>query len=138
MVDFVTAISTATQAIGLVNQLRDAQKAYDAAEWKLKVAELCVLADVKNALIDAKEEARAKDDELDKLKRTLTIFHETVEVNGYLYDKDDEGAPTGHAYCPVYIAKDGYMFHLTLPTASSGRDEVCPNCKARYNAFSYY
>jgi hypothetical protein len=101
MVDFVTAISTATQAIGLVNQLRSAQKAINDAEWKLKVADLTsALADLKNALIDAKEEARAKDDELAQVKKTFVKFNETVEVSGFLYDRKEDGMPTGHAYCP--------------------------------------
>ena len=98
MVDFVTAIAAASQAIGLFNQLRDAQKAYDQAEWKLKVADLNgALADVKNALIDAKEEARAKDDELKRLIGTFRAWSVTVEVEGCRYDKREDGSPKGFA-----------------------------------------
>lgn len=137
MVDFVTAIATASQAIGLVNQLRGAQKAYDEAEWKLKVADLNgALADLKNALIDAKEEARVKDDELSAVRKTLAIFHDTIEVRGYLFDRKEDGTPTGHAYCPVCTQKEGRMFHLTT-SWEKGRPEQCPNCEARYDATSY-
>jgi hypothetical protein len=135
MVDFVTAIATASQAIGLANQLRGAQKAYDEAEWKLKVADLnSVLADLKNALIDAKEESREKDDELEKLRKTMKAYADTIEVNGFRYNKLPDGNPVGHAYCPVCIQKSGFMFHLTRGT---GMNEVCPYCKAAYRASVY-
>ena len=40
MVDFVTALATASQALKLLNDLRGIDKAYDQAELKLKIAEL--------------------------------------------------------------------------------------------------
>ena len=137
MVDFVGAIATATQAVKLLNDLRGIDKAFESAESKLKIAELNgALADLKNALIDAKEEVRSKQSEFKLLEDNFLVFKETVEVQGFRYDKKDDGTPVGHPYCPVCIQKHGYMFHTT-PSSKPGRLEECPSCKATYQA-SYY
>jgi hypothetical protein len=132
MVDFATAFVTASNALKLVNDLRGIQKAYDEAEWKLKVAELNgAIADLKNTLVDAKQELAAKDEELKLLEDNFLIIKETVEINGFKFDKKDDGTPTGHAYCPVCMQKEGYMFHLTQ-SMKPGRLETCPSCKADF------
>jgi hypothetical protein len=138
MVDFVTAFATAGNAIKLVSELRGIQKAFDEAEWKLKIAELNgALAELKNALIDAKQELSTKDEELKLLGDNFLVLKDTVETNGYRYDKKPDGQPTGHPYCPVCLQKDGYMFHTTLVWAEPGRPEQCPHCKAKYQATVY-
>jgi len=51
MVDIMTALATASQAIKLTQDLRGIDKAMDAAEFKLKIADLTsVLSDIKMAL----------------------------------------------------------------------------------------
>jgi hypothetical protein len=51
MVDIMTALATASQAIKLANDLRGIDKAMDAAEFKLKIADLTLaLSDIKMAL----------------------------------------------------------------------------------------
>jgi hypothetical protein len=137
MVDLAAAIAVATQTISTLKELRNIDKALNHAEWKLRVAELASsIADLKNALVEAKSEVNTKDEEAIKLRETLKRFRETIEVNGYCYDKKEDGKPIGQPYCPVCIAKGGYMFHLTrLPDV--GRPQVCPNCKARFNEPEY-
>ena len=137
MVDFATAFVTASNALKLVNDLRGIQKAYDEAEWKLKVAELNgAIADLKNTLVDAKQEIATKDEDLKLLEENFLIIKETVEVDGFKFNKKEDGTPVGHAYCPVCMQKDGYMFHLTS-TWEKGRPERCPSCKADFNVTSY-
>jgi hypothetical protein len=95
MVDFVTAIATAGQVIGLLKELGGAQKAFDSAEWKLKLAEVNgLVADLKNALVDANAEARAKEEELNNLRKRFAVFADTIEVNGHRYEARD-GKPGG-------------------------------------------
>jgi rubrerythrin len=132
MVDFVTAIATAGQAIGLVKELAGAQKAFDAAEWKLRLADLnSLVADLKNALVDANAEAKSKEDELKLLRLNFLAHQETVEVKGYRYDKTADEKPTGHPYCPVCIQKHGLMLHTTT-IWEQGSPDQCPNCRAKY------
>jgi hypothetical protein len=59
--DINIALTTAGEALKIVNQLWGVQKAFNEAEWKLKVAELNgALATLKNAIVDAKEELKLK------------------------------------------------------------------------------
>jgi hypothetical protein len=137
MVDLNIALTTAGEALKIVNQLWGVQKAFNEAERKLKVAELNgALATLKNAIVDAKEELKNKEDEVAALKKSFAVFNETVEAYGYQFDKKSDGTPTGHAYCPVCIQKEGRMFHLTT-TWRPGRPEECPNCKAHYSVTHY-
>jgi hypothetical protein len=136
VVDFTSALATAGHALKLVTDLRGIQKAFDEAEWKLKVAELNgALAELKNALVDAKEQAKVKNEEIKILEENFLILKETVEVNGFKFDKTADGKPNGHAYCPVCIQKEAYMFHLT-PTWEKGRPEQCPKSKAKFQVTS--
>jgi hypothetical protein len=134
MVDFVTALATAGQAIKLAQDLRGIDKALDAAEYKLKIADLTsALADLKNALVEAKEEAKGKEEEFKALEANFLILKETVLFEGYQYDKGPDGKPSGSPYCPVCMQKEGYMFHTTT-TNKAGRPEQCPGCKAEFIA----
>lgn len=127
----MTALATATQAMKLAQELRGIDKAVDAAEYKLKIADLTsALSDIKLALTDAREEIASKDAEIERLRRQFKRSSDTTEVNGYHYDKKSDGSPTGHPYCPVCLEKSGLMFHTT--PSRIGRYETCPNCKADF------
>jgi predicted nucleic acid-binding Zn-ribbon protein len=102
MVDIMTALATASQAIKLAQDLRGIDKAMDAAEYKLKIADLTTaLSDIKIALTDAKTELASKDAEIEQLTKALRRVAELVEYHGYKYDKTPEGGPKGAPYCPV-------------------------------------
>ncbi len=137
MPDLMTAIATAGQAINLVKEL-DGQSGGD-PQRKLKFAEaISLIADLKNALVEANAAAKGQEQEFDTLRRNFRLFTETVEVLGYHYDKDEKGRPKGNAYCPVCMQKDGYMLLLTQ-TQERGRNELqCPNCKAFFNGLSVF
>jgi hypothetical protein len=57
---------------------------------------------------------------------------ELVEHQGYNYDKGKEGRAKGLPYCPVCLAKDGLLIHLTRPPMGT-TTSTCPNCKATYH-----
>jgi hypothetical protein len=87
MVDFALALSTVSQALKLANDLRGIEKAYDAAEAKLKIAQLMSnLADLKITLVDAKDEVATKQAEIDRLTALFKRHTELIEANGYKYD----------------------------------------------------
>lgn len=136
MVDIMTALATASQAIKLANDLRGIDKAVDAAEYKLKIADLTVaLSDIKLALTDARDELHAKSEEIKILENTIARVAETVEVNGYKYLKNAEGKPIGHAFCTVCEQKEGYLFNLA---SGPGRNKFCPSCKSVFGHVSVY
>ena len=116
MVDFITAFATAGQAIKLVQDLRGIDKAVDAAEYNNKIADLTgALADLKFALIEAKDDLAIKDAEIDRLKKQLQRRAELVEHNDYSCDKGKDGQPKGTPHCPVCEKKNG----LPISSASA-------------------
>ena len=129
MVDFVLALSTVSQALKLVNDLRSIEKVYDAAELKLKIADLTgKLADLQLTLVEAKEEIAQKQTEIDRLGNTLKRHADLVEAGGYKYDKNRAGKATGHAYCPV-CEQAGMLIHVATLLDDH---QQCPKCKALY------
>jgi hypothetical protein len=84
--DIMTGLATASQAIKLANELRGIDKAMDAAEFKLKIADLTIaLSDIKLALSEAKETISTKDAEITSLKAQ---FKRNAELVGYDYHSD--------------------------------------------------
>jgi hypothetical protein len=81
---------------------------------------------------DAKEELASKDAEIDKLKKQLQRLADTVEYQGFKYDKGKDGKPKGTAYCPICEPKTGLLFHLNRIADF----DVCPNCNAQFRARS--
>lgn len=135
MADIITALATAGQAVKLAQDLRGIDKAIDAAEFKLKIADLTVaLSDIKLALAEAKEELTAKDAEIAALKKQFQRSAETIEVKGFKYKKGEDGKPRGAAFCPVCEQKHGQFYHLTR---LMGKD-FCPHCKAAFERVMIY
>ncbi len=136
MVDFVTAFATASQALKLVQDLRGIEKAFDAAELKLKIADLTgALADLKMTLTEARDEIQSKKEEIKFLEEQLLLVAETIEANGYKYRKGLDGTPAGHAFCPVCQQKEGMLIQLVT---GPERNEFCPNCKGAFGHVSVY
>jgi hypothetical protein len=135
MVDIITALATASQAIKLAQDLRGIDKAVDAADYKLKIADLTsALSDIKLALSDAREELSAKDREIDTLKQQFKRSADTVEKHGFKYKKGSDGEPRGTPFCPVCEQKSGHLFNLTRIAGK----EICPNCKAVFGMGAHY
>jgi rubrerythrin len=137
MPDLMTAVATAGQAIGRLKEI--GEQPLDEAQRKLKLAEtMSLVADLKNALVEANAEARSKDQEIDTLRKNFRLFTSTVEVLGYHYDRDDKGRPKGSAFCPVCMQKEGYMLLLTGTQERGRPEQQCPNCKAFYSGLSVF
>jgi hypothetical protein len=59
--DIMVGFSAVSQALNIAKQLKEFEKQFDSAEFKLKIAELySTLADAKIGLVDAKETIDAK------------------------------------------------------------------------------
>jgi hypothetical protein len=133
----MTGLSAVTQALNVANWLRGIEKGYDAAEFKLKIAELnSALADAKLALADAKTEMESKQAEIEVLIAQFQVRIAAVEYNGYKYERGPDGKSVGYPYCPV-CESNGKM---TQTTYSGGNrfDVCCPRCKAVYRGVSHF
>jgi len=128
MVDYVSALGTAAQALKLVQDLRNIEKAFDAAELRLKVADLTVaLADLKIALTEARDEVQSKVSEIARLKALMVRTADMTEFKGFKYVKGSDGKPRGHAFCSVCEQKQGLLFNLAI---GPGGNQFCPHCKS--------
>jgi hypothetical protein len=141
MIDWPLALSTASQAIRLANDLRSIDKEISEAELKLKIANLTsALADLKITLTDAKGDAAEKDAEIDRLKALhRRVTEGTVEMYGYRYRKrtDGKGPAAGNPFCDVCFQKQGLLIE-TAQLREPGRPLQCPNCKAKYGDLRTY
>jgi hypothetical protein len=129
--DIMTGLSAVTQASNIVKWLRGVEKEYDAAEFKLKISDLySALTDAKMALADAKIEIESKQAEIEALRAQFQVRANTVEYEGYKYERGSDGKPVGYAFCPV-CESNGKMIRTTYVGGMS--DKVrCPQCKAAY------
>lgn len=141
MIDWPLALSTASQAIKLVNELRSIDKELSQAELKLKIADLTTaLADLKITLTDARSDAAEKDTEIARLKALQRrLADETVELYGYRYRKRKDGKEggAGNPFCDVCLQKWGLLIETTQ-LHDPGMPLQCPNCKAKYGDLHTY
>jgi hypothetical protein len=136
--DFMTIIATATKSLEIVKAIKDIDKQIGEAELKAKAAELLSnLADLKIALVEAKEEAAAKDSEIAKLKNAFQLRNDCVRHYNFLYDKSADGKPQGQPYCTRCEQIDGVMIKVTYDEGMRG-DAICPQCKTKYRHVQVY
>jgi phage-related tail protein len=135
MFDVMTALATASQAVKLTQDLRGIDKAMDAAEFKLKIADLSgALSDIRIALADAKEELSSKQSEIDALKKKFARIEDTVQYQGYKYSKAPDGTAKGAPFCPVCEQKQGIMIHIV----DFRNVENCPSCNSKYKNLRFF
>lgn len=136
MVDFVLAAQAVSAGLNVLKELSKAEKEYDKAALKLKIAELSsALATVQITLSEAQSEAAKKDAELEKLRQNFKQKIEMVEFRGFHYRKGSDGKPRGRAYCPRCLDKGVVM--MTVDMHKPGRPCGCPECKSEYQATEF-
>jgi hypothetical protein len=142
MIDWPLALSTASQAIKFVNELRAIDKEVSQAELKLKIADLTgTLADLKVILTEAKGDAAEKDAEITRLKALQRrVTEETVELHGYRYRKrkDEKGPAAGNPFCDVCFQKEGLLIETSFVPGKGIMALQCPHCKATYGQLRTY
>jgi hypothetical protein len=142
VIDWPLALSTASQAIKLANELRSIDKEVSQAELKLKVADLTTtLADLKMTLTEARAEAGEKDAEIARLvKLQRRLADDTVELYGYKYRKRKDGKEggAGNPFCDVCLQKYGLLIETALIPGKGYTAVQCPNCKATYGGLHTY
>lgn len=132
--DIVAALSSATGALKVINELRSINNEFDKAELKAKLADVMNnMSDARMGLVEAGELLSSKEREIDVLKRAIRKRDdETVEVKGYRYRKSPEGMPLGYPYCPICV--DEGFFVITVSMHEPGRPVKCPKCRANFGS----
>jgi len=133
--DFIGAMATATKAIEGLKLLRGLEKSFDEASL-LTIADLTTnLADLKIALGEAKSEAAEKDAEISRLKNEFAFRAEnTIESEGFRYEKSSDGKPQGMPFCTRCEKVDGRLIPIAFTMSKAGNKSVCPQCKADFGA----
>lgn len=124
--DITSGLAAASNALSIADWLRNVGKNYDAAEYKLKIADLlCALADAKLALNQAKENELAHANEVARLKESFERKGTLVRARHHQYFSDAEGQPTGYPVCPSCLVS-GVLVE-TVPKGNF-RSSQCPAC----------
>jgi hypothetical protein len=139
MTTIAEGAAAVTAALSLGKELLNVNKAYNDAEFKLKIAEITAsLATVKMSLAEAQTLMIEKDQESAALKRSVAFKAELIEERGFKYRKNDKGEPTGYAFCQRCEEKESKFYQLT-ESNKAGRPYTCPNCHADYfNSVTHY
>jgi hypothetical protein len=143
VIDWPLALSTASQALKLVGELRSIDKEVSQADLKLKIADLTTaLADLKVTLTEAHSEAAEKDSEIERLKKVhRRVQDETIELYGYRYRKRTDGKPPGAAgnpFCDACLQKEGLLIETSHVHGTGIMQLRCPNCQATYARLHTY
>ena len=97
--DLITGLSAASQAVSLLKQLRDLDRALDEAAFKAKLIELQeMVLDARTSLLEAKEALLTKEERIRELERLVVELKsgETCPVcqNGTLKTRSVKAHPT--------------------------------------------
>jgi len=79
------------------------------------------------ALTEAKTEMDSKQAEIAALMAQFKVRAETVEYNGYKYERGLDGKAVGFPFCPV-CESEGKMIRVAFAKS----ERCCPRCKAVY------
>jgi len=137
LVDFATPIAIAKQALDALQSLRKIEKALDQATLKAELAEVTSkMADVRMALLEAREEAGAKDAEIARLLKEFEARADLVTVGQFKYypAASDRSKPFGFPICPRCEQIEG---RIVLLREADLRHATCPHCKTTYRAWYY-
>ena len=133
MVDLISAIGAANQAISIAKAMRDIDKAYDQVALKSQIVDLMdKLQDVRGSLQDVRDAIGEKDAEIAKLSALLDKRSATIEHNGFRYtpSPSDPTKPMGTPFC----LRCDQVSHRLVGTVDNvnGRGVICPECKSEY------
>lgn len=132
------ALSAVSTAIDVAKGMRAVEKNFDAATYKIQIADLMTaLSDARLELAAARDAALEKDAAFEELKKTLTRQAQLVQARGgFKYQANAEGQPTGHPVCPTCEQRDGKLVFTVQD--GTARNVRCPVCESRFAGVAIY
>ena len=131
--DIPAILTSATSALTLLKAIRDIDVATDQAIFRARLVDLQEqLTDIRAKLLDAREEAEAKDVEIAKLKAFPQQLDQLVRWNGYHYETAPDGKGQGQPYCPFCIEKKRGFFRIRTIEGKPRGAMYCPESKSEY------
>lgn len=132
------AIASVSAAIEVAKGLRSIERNFDAANYKLQLADLMTaLSDARLELVAARDAATEQEAEITRLKHAISKQAALVEGRGgFKYAMDGEGKPAGLPICPTCEQRDG---RITFTVSDGNPRKVrCPVCAARFEGVAIY
>lgn len=135
--DLVGGIAAAGNALGIAKSLRDIDKAYDAAAYRARIADLVdELTNAKLALVDARDELASKDREIAQLKSAANEAKNLVRGDGdYDFFLNEKGERSGFPACPSCLAV-GRVIQMKQNISIDAAK--CPSCKEEFRPVTNY
>jgi hypothetical protein len=133
--EITAALGGLKAATELARAFGAAKGAIDVAEYKLKAADLMSsLADARIALVEAQEKSDQLDAEIKMLRDALDAKEQLIRAGDGYYALDDNGEPTGGAFCLRCWEVDHKQYHLIYPRRTD-EPTICQACKSKYAYF---
>lgn len=116
----------------VLDDLRELQESVGNVNNKEQFIDLrSFVVDMKEEIINLREENRVLKEEARRVIEQQGFLDSLIEVDGYLYDKDEEFRPVGYPYCPICLRVEHGPFKMLR---ISQQVSVCPNCKQKFRA----
>jgi hypothetical protein len=123
--DIVSGLAAAAQALEIAKQLREFDKSFSDAEFKLKIADLyTALSDTKMALADAREAIQERDAEIRRLKEVQSGKLPIVRKDGFSFGIEN-GKVNRTPFCPT-CEQAGRQLQFSV---IHGDTMYCSTCK---------
>lgn len=131
--DVMMGLAAASQALDAAKKLRDLEKDFDAATFKMEIANLMVaLSDTKIALSEARETIAEKDAEIRRLSTIQASQVRVVKNGGFSFGVDD-GIVRRIPFCPT-CEQNGKQNQFSEPMSGMF---LCPVCHRAESALPF-
>lgn len=132
------ALAAIGQAIDVAKGMRAVEKSFDAAEYKMRIAELMsTLSDARLEMLEARDTLIEKDAELARMKAVMEVQADLVQLQtGFKYRGGEDGNPIGLPIRPRCEGRDGRITFFV--SAGRPRQVRCPVCSDEYSGVSNF
>jgi len=130
VIDIVTGLSAASEALKITAELRNIDREIDKAGLKLRLVDLVDrLLATKEALQNAKRRESDLLQRISELETKLAGKAALEDEGGRLYELDDDGNRTGEPYCNLCHIRDDKLYRLKFYAAHDHPYYRCDNCE---------
>ncbi|MCZ4271451.1 hypothetical protein [Maritalea porphyrae] len=134
--DVSAVISGISTSLTIVKTIKDIDKNFDAAQYKLQIAELIGnLAETKIAMVELADTLAAQEVEIDRLKQFAVDIDKLRKYGDNFYPNPNEQGLRQFPYCPHCIDKKSGFFQLHRDDGPRGNCS-CRNCKSKFIAMN--
>jgi hypothetical protein len=132
MASITAVLSSIKTATDIAKALSTLGPSLEAAEHKMKIAELMeLLAQTKIETIALQESMSEKEGEISRLQDALSLKVEIVKAGDAYFRKNSKGRPFGEPFCLRCWEADKKLFHLVHSPAGSDVF-ACSICRSEY------